>query len=130
MANIDYEAHNFICYTVPECSSDADSADSSDETPYDNMTSLSSQDSKAKIKTYNYVLRRQKLYLKHKKKILASRIPTTQRRSFILSPPQLGYFVPFATNTVFNTPSRRLRYRLDILDILYTYVYNKHFRST
>lgn len=101
MANVDYEAHNFICYTVPECSTD----DSSDETPYDSMASLSSQDLTTEIKIYNDGIQRQKLYLEHKKR-------TSQYRSFLMSssPSQLGYFVSFATNT----PSQRIRYRLDI----------------
>lgn len=109
MPNVDYEAHNFVCYTVPECSSDGNTDCNYNETPSDSTSTESSID--------NNVLRKQKLYRKNHKKILVPRITPGLH-------PQFGYFVSLTSNAVIEPQLLRMRYRLVILISEYKGVWN------
>ncbi|XP_067643044.1 tight junction protein ZO-1 isoform X3 [Eurosta solidaginis] len=116
MSHVDYEAHNYICYTVPEYPGDDDrvNVDSSTETPYDSMDSHNTSDTETMVPpTETQVFRKQKQQRRYYRKMYMPEIVPTERHSMLipLSTPQLGYFVTCAPSPYFNTPYQHLCYR-------------------
>lgn len=127
MHQIDYQAHNFTCYTLPECSSDeADNDDASQLSTHSSLTSTASTVSSID----NNIWRNEMPHKNYKKRQQRISMPTmmTMRRPEMLMnamPPQLGtyhdpngngaaqwgYFLPLASNCFFSPPVQRKRYR-------------------
>uniref|UniRef100_A0A1A9WH05 Uncharacterized protein n=1 Tax=Glossina brevipalpis TaxID=37001 RepID=A0A1A9WH05_9MUSC len=115
MALMDYQAHNFTCYTVPECSADEDDANH-----YSSQLTLKSSHSSTSSSIDRNILRKHCQTIKYHKKFFDTHHLNVQER--LSTPPvlkkcgtnslQFGYFVPFtATNCYFSPPVQRRRYR-------------------
>uniref|UniRef100_A0A1A9Z6E8 Uncharacterized protein n=1 Tax=Glossina pallidipes TaxID=7398 RepID=A0A1A9Z6E8_GLOPL len=114
MTLMDYQAHNFTCYTVPECSADEDETNH-----YGSRLTVESSDSSSSSSIDRNILRKHCQTIKYHKKFFDTHLNVQERLSMPsmleksrANSLQLGYFVPFtATHCYFSPPVQRRRYR-------------------